>query len=195
MFVLALTGCSHSGKSTVASILVQKHGFEEYTLAAPLKNACSIVFDLDPINFEQQELKEIMDIRWKMTPRTMMQTLGTECIRNKIAADHWINLLRLKLEKLPQDARVVISDIRFDNEAEFVRNKLNAILIRIDRHSALCSLDTRRHSSEAGIAYKKPDIVITNNGHNMADLKEEVARVLQQFDKSDKRCILSLCHH
>ena len=116
-----------------------------------------------------------------------MQTLGTECIRNKIGVDHWINHLRFKLQGLPKEAKVVISDIRFDNEAKFVCNELGAILIRIDRHSDPFRSDTRKHSSEAGISYKEPDFVITNNGHIKADLEEEVARILQQSGKPDKR--------
>jgi len=45
MRLIGVAGAAGSGKSTVASVLVEKHGFVEVALADPLKRFCAEVFD------------------------------------------------------------------------------------------------------------------------------------------------------
>ncbi len=56
--IVSLSGVKRSGKSTVASILVNKFAFKEIALADPLRALCSKVFDIPLSTFLSDELKE-----------------------------------------------------------------------------------------------------------------------------------------
>lgn len=55
---------------------------------------------------------------------------------------------------------VIIKDIRFENEAAYIRN-LNGAILHIVRDNAEI---VKSHSSEFGIEVRTGDIVIKNNG-------------------------------
>lgn len=56
--LLALSGKMRSGKDTAADVLVKKHGFKKYSFAAPLKEICSEVFDINLNYFYNDDLKD-----------------------------------------------------------------------------------------------------------------------------------------
>jgi hypothetical protein len=56
-----------------------------------------------------------------------MQTVGTDMVRAHLGDDFWI---RRVASQLPQEGRVVISDVRFKHEADFVRSR-GGLLVRI----------------------------------------------------------------
>ncbi|MGY2257772.1 deoxynucleotide monophosphate kinase family protein [Pseudomonas sp. SDO55104_S430] len=64
---------------------------------------------------------------------------------------------------------IIIKDIRFENEAEYIRN-LNGEIWHVVRHNLE---QVKQHSSEAGIEIAEDDIVIENNG-SLAEYKHSV---------------------
>lgn len=99
----------------------------------------------------------------KMTPRKLLQLVGTECGRNIIHPNIWINSLLSSYNK--DFTNWIITDVRFKNEAQAIK-KRGGILIRINRETGF--LDN--HSSETDLDdYSDWDFVIDNNG-SMEDL-------------------------
>lgn len=79
--------------------------------------------------------------RQKMTPRLLLQLLGTECGRDIIHPNIWVNALFADYRA--EDAGIIsgkdykennwiITDVRFENEAKAIKDR-GGILIRIER--------------------------------------------------------------
>jgi hypothetical protein len=113
------------------------------------------------------ENKEVIIPAIGKSPRELLQTLGTEWGRNLVNEDLWLILARQKL--LSMGPGMVVSDVRFDNEAEWVR-KLGGRIIHVKRDSAD---RVRQHASEVGVTYEAGDGVILNNGA-LQDLQQAV---------------------
>lgn len=125
------------------------------------------------------------------TPRSLMQSLGTEFGRNMIHPNIWVNATFADyqpngapynslgdvfddLKLFPSETKMpnwVISDVRFLNEIKAIKNR-GGILIRVDRDSD--SKDS--HVSENDlVTYKNWNYVIDNN----YSLSELILRVRQ----------------
>lgn len=155
MILVGLIGYKQSGKDTCADYLVDHYGFKKYAFAEPVKQVCKIMFQLDPTQMED-EGKERMDLRWNMTPRQMMQTVGTDMVRNHLGDDFWVRTMDMRVKK-QQPEKMVVSDVRFKNEAEWIK-KNNGILVRILDGT----LHTDPHPSETEQLTIKEDIHIFN---------------------------------
>lgn len=118
--VIGLAGKAGAGKDTVADHLVLNHGYVKYSLAAALKAGLNAMFGFTPEQWNDREWKETV-IPWLgKSPRQLAQTLGTEWGRNAVRDDLWLLLAQRFIEQ--SDQRVVIADVRFENEAMLVRN-------------------------------------------------------------------------
>lgn len=160
------------GKDTVANRLVDKHGFIRISWADSLKEACRHIFGFSDAQL-YGDLKEVVDPYWGKSPRQILQEVGTDALRNHFDDQIWIKSAWLKIEKALQAdvAGVVIPDVRFPNEAEFIKSK-GGVLWRIDRdiEEDVNSL----HSSETSMNdYQGWDRVINNNG-SIRDLYDRV---------------------
>lgn len=154
--IIGLTGKARSGKDTVASHLQEAYKFHHYWFSKPMKDACRSMFGWGDEHL-YGELKEEVDQRYGISPRIALQTLGTEWGRNTINSDLWI--LRAQKE-MEQHENIVISDCRFDNEAEAVISS-GGIVIEIVRQGIN---QVAAHSSESGISSSLINYQIENNG-------------------------------
>lgn len=105
----------------------------------------------------------------KTTPRLILQLLGTECGREIIHPNIWINATMNAVARnhLPG---AIITDVRFPNEAEAVKKK-GGIVIRIERSSENSS---DNHPSEIALDdYENFDYKIYNDG-TLEDLRKWV---------------------
>ena len=119
--VIGICGLIGSGKDTVGQILVDEYGFTKLSFAGTLKDVTAVLFDwdrdmLEGTTPETRALREIPDPFW--SPRVALQQMGTEVMRNHLHNDIWILTLQNKLRKLD---KVVITDCRFPNEIDFVK--------------------------------------------------------------------------
>jgi hypothetical protein len=101
------------------------------------------------------DLKEIIDPNWGFSPRQAYQLFGTEFGR-ALRGDMWIHMASIKLASA---GSLIVTDIRFENEALWIREN-NGILIHINRFQ---SSSVAAHSSEGGIEYRPGDHVIYND--------------------------------
>ncbi len=174
--LIGLTGRARSGKTTAAKHLIHMHGMIHYAFAMPLKGMLANGFNLTDAHLEGR-LKE-QPLPWLgKSPRELLQTLGTEWDRGLVHGDLWLLLAEQNLHNLasllPEAPGAVISDVRFENEAEFIRQR-GGVVIHIQRPNAP---GVAAHSSEAGIAIHDNDLVIHNDGE-LADLFNHIEQAL-----------------
>lgn len=103
-------------------------GFEKVSFASPLKAHVRHFFEMTT-DHTDGALKEIVDPRWNKSPRQIMIDIG----QYYRAYDplFWVKRAFASLPKL-----AVISDVRFVNEADHIRNN-GGIIVRLERDPAL----------------------------------------------------------
>jgi hypothetical protein len=176
--IIGLSGYAQVGKDTVARILVEDYGFTRIGFADIIKKAAYI---LDPIiTLDGVRLAHAVDkYGWdgaKQVPevRRILQVLGSEIGRDLIDPQLWVELT---MHSVHQDGKIVISDVRFRNEAEEIKWKHGQIwrISRIDKGAPV-----NVHRSETDMDSWDFDQYVSNNG-SIDDLKEEIA-TLMSFD-------------
>lgn len=175
--LIGLAGAARSGKTTAAQPLASQHGLLHYAFAMPIKSMLAQGFNLSDDHLDGS-LKE-QPLPWLgKSPRELLQLLGTEWGRGMVNADLWLLLAEQNLHSLancfPGSRGIAISDVRFENEAAFIRQH-GGVVIHILRPDAEA---VRSHSSEAGIAISDNDLVIHNDG-DLVDLLAHVDDVLR----------------
>lgn len=117
MKLIGLIGKARVGKDTVALRLCEKHNFYQYAFATPMKDMLTVAFGN---HFHHGDREKPLAWLGK-SPRQLMQTLGTEWGRDLVHPDLW-TLLAEREVKAAQwiDADMVISDVRFHNEADMI---------------------------------------------------------------------------
>ena len=118
----------------------------------------------------------------KLTPRKLLQLLGTEAGRQIIHPNIWVNALFADFENNKSDwlsatnSNWIITDVRFPNEAKAVKDR-GGILIRINRPQYLDNglvIRKDEHLSETALDdYDGFDYVIENDG-TVQDLIDKV---------------------
>jgi len=161
--LIGLAGPARSGKSTAATYIEQQFGFAQYAFAQPLKEALRGMLNLSDRELEG-DLKEEALTDIGLSPRQLMQTLGTEWGRQHGGRDFWLRVAERRLahieDALPHAFNgYVISDVRFENEAAWVRAR-GGVILHIHRPDAP---QVASHSSEHGIAIHGGDIEISND--------------------------------
>ena len=126
-----------------------------------------------------------------MTPRLLLQLLGTEAGREIIHPNIWVNALfadykdewvdsgdsvaEEDVSKVLKEPNWIITDVRFLNEAQAIKDR-GGILIRINRPQ-LIERDFEHLSETALDDYDGFDYVIENNSDSVADLVEQVKQL------------------
>lgn len=132
--IIAITGLIGSGKDTVADHFVKQGAIKE-SFARSLKDAASVIFGwprelLEGDTIQSREFRETADMYWtrklgidNFTPRLGLQLLGTDVLRNHFHKEIWIHSLENRIMRLqPRPKHIVISDARFKNELDLIRN-------------------------------------------------------------------------
>ena len=85
--LIGLVGKKGSGKDTTADFLVEKFDFKKKAFADPLKSVVQKLFLLEKDDLYDPIKKETIDPRWGMSPRQMMQMVGTDMVRSFLGKD------------------------------------------------------------------------------------------------------------
>lgn len=155
--VIGIAGRARTGKDTCADFLAGYLDGYRYGFADPLK-AMLVPLGIDMTDPYWTENKEREIPLFERSVRYMMQTLGTEWGRQLIHPDIWVRVAEVELG-LRGDG-MIISDVRFDNEAEFIR-RAGGTVIHLTRPDAPT---VEAHASEAGIKQSPRDKYIINDG-------------------------------
>lgn len=182
--LVGLIGKKRSGKDAFASRLVEAHGFQRLAFADPLKAA---VLDANPIL--SVELDEthlfpeslpaqhprlrwvVAEIGWERAKelrevRRLLQATGV-AMREHVDPELWVwPVLDKVIWHRADDEPVVVTDVRFPNEAQAIRRD-GGKLVRVVR-PGVPSDD--RHVSETALDDYRVDYVATNGG-SLDDLR------------------------
>ena len=188
MEIIGLMGHQGVGKNYIADLLLKN---------LPTKNTIIIAFadhfKVDCICKHNCDYNKVFGEKDYET-RRLLQKVGTEEGRNKFGENIWINVVETWIKLLNERGvnRFIISDVRFVNEAEWVK-KMNGILIKIDapkRFRIRLEKETnnneelinqiKNHKSEIMIdEYKDYDILIKND----LDDNLEIEKIIEKIDK------------
>lgn len=171
--LIGITGRAGAGKDTLAKHMVEKYNFKTISFAQPIRDALAAMMGITQEQF-QHPLKEQVITEIGKSPRQMMQTLGTEWGRQLVNPDLWLILAERKMRQYWDEGyNVVITDVRFNNEAELVQ-RLGGVIVLLIRDDGSKTSQTT-HASESGISSGFVDRVLLNNS--------EVADLYAEFDE------------
>ena len=163
--LIGLSGRAGVGKNLAADLLAPM-GYEVHSFAAPIYAAISAMTHIPVQKLADREFKEQPIEGLGFSPRQLMQTLGTEWARNTRRDDFWVRRADMKWNLVKQQgmAGMIMSDVRFDNEARWIIDN-DGIVLNITR---LGVESVAAHSSENGINPK----YITHHIHNDGTIDE-----------------------
>lgn len=178
--LVGVTGRAGSGKSTLARFLAG-HGFVEVAIADPVKQGLAAMLGIPRAAMEDPDLKAAPLHPYGVTPRQLMQTLGTEWGRRHVGEDVWVKRLESRLVSLWSEGfeRIVVSDVRMENEAEFIRSA-GGLLVHVLRKASGARGGVAGHDTEKGLEPARGDLVIANEG-SLADLQAAAERIAACF--------------
>lgn len=183
--IIGLHGPAGCGKNTIAEFLCDTQRFRQISLAQPIRNGISTMFGLPMEYLTDRALKEQpLDLLCGHTPRHAMQTLGTEWGRNHICLDVWLKIAQREIDYQASLAAannlflngIVISDIRFEGEAKWLRDQGGTIwhILRPNNPHVL----NTNHASEKPIVPLDGEPFLINNG-NIVQLYGRTVELLQ----------------
>lgn len=179
--VIGLTGAIGSGKDTVARILVEHYGFTQFRLADTLKAMLDVFLtdltgqpgDWESLKWKNSPLGVLRKYSITTRPRELAQTLGTEWARQIIDDRIWLIVLQQRIRNAGlwhSEGRVVISDVRFPNEAAWVYQRRMGVdhlppptIVEIERPNQTKDENAEKHVSENGLFPWRPQWIITND--------------------------------
>jgi|GEM_PF-3158988 len=139
MELIGLTGPRENDRMVVARRLTERHNFAQLRFDDPARDMLGALLQLgreriDALLLERRFCETPLP-ETGSTPLQFLHSLMTWG-RRSIGPDLWINLLRQRLAFIAEElayeyAGIVISDVRFDNEARFVREQ--GVLVHVAR--------------------------------------------------------------
>ena len=192
MVLLAVLGRKRSGKDTFSDYIIQNYGFIKYSFADPLKKGIQAFFNLSEEQLYDEKLKETIDERWGVSPRTLFQIIGTDIFQHSIKSflpelkgeprTHWVILFKewyLELLKTNPNALVIVSDARFLHELNEIK-ELGGIVIKVIR--PLSEINGDLHQSENEIDEIHEDLInhkIYNNS-TVTDFYNKIDEIIKK---------------
>lgn len=193
--IVGLSGYARVGKDTVADILVKEFGFKKVAFADKLRE---FLYTLDPVVLWDPNVEPIpyipsymplrwiidehgwdgyKDTGWALHIRQYLQRLGTECGRELIDDNIWVNAAFG--EGNGQD--IVIPDTRFFNEATAIKAR-KGVVFRVERPGVG---PINNHPSETALDRWNFDGIIHNDRDPYA-LKLEVENKLGRYARAHR---------
>jgi len=165
--LVGLTGYAQSGKDAFAGRLISHHGFVKVAFADALR---SFAYAINP-QVGVDTYRGLIDSIGYETAKTnypevrrLLQAIGTEGVRDHFGQDTWVEVARAKWG---QHHRVVVTDVRFPNEAAAVIEE-RGVLYRVERPGVG---PLGGHVSESHVAAIPAALVVRNAG-TLEDLWE-----------------------
>jgi hypothetical protein len=191
--VVGITGKIGSGKTTVSNYIKQYYNMNEYSFAEPLKKIGECFKFQNKELYGTQEEKLAPSVNWGISGRVFLQRMGTEIGREILpkiipemdmgdSGSIWIRLFDIHADEVSKSDKpgLVISDIRFLNEASAIKSR-GGIVIRIIRDDEKESGGHTTHASEMEMDQIKPDFIIHNSG-NLDNLYNTVNNIMSHRD-------------
>lgn len=154
--LIGISGKIGSGKSTLAEYLSEIIWNDlcidsmVVSIGDAVKEECAAVFGF-PVKYAYTQAGKNTFIPVPaqgkhMTIRKILQWWGTDIMRTLVDEDYWIKVLDQRLG----DGVIIIDDIRFPNEADYIKSK-GGYLIRLDTTYTETSEKLAYHLSETAL--------------------------------------------
>lgn len=195
--IIGISGFKGSGKGTVAKVL-EEYGFVRMSCSGPLKDMVSMLFSwprylLEGDTEESRRWREQPSREWQhlsghgifssdevITPRLVLQRIGTDLFRNSVHSEFWILLLQRKVEMMHSSSQregtlfrgVILDDARFLNELSICD-----LTILVQRYDVSEEELQEMHSSEKEHLSFPFDIVLSNRS-TLSSLSEQIEKVV-----------------
>ena len=174
MQIILIAGKARSGKSTIANFMIEnlkKQGKKpcELQIGQYIKYYATRYFGWDG----KEETK----------PRSLLQELGTEVIRNKIDPDFHIDRLIQDIEVLSYFYDTfIVSDVRMPVEIEKPKKKFdNVVTLKMVRESDELNNEQQKHVTEIALdSYDEFDYIVDNN-KTLEDLEIKAKDILERI--------------
>lgn len=190
MYKIAIMGKANTGKNTLSKMIVRNIRKERnfystchyVAFADPIKEMIREMFPAMPRKFLYGSSKyrsEIIPGAFKdgvpLTVRQLLIDLGTG-VGREYKPTIWLDNFDIRFGRLQKrDAKiVVVTDVRFRNEFEHLRN-LGFYQIRLYRNTGQPEIQHISETGQEAIKDEEFDYVLLNN-RGLNDLKQEVAR-------------------
>ena len=174
--IIGLTGYAQSGKDTLAGMLIGLHRYDNRAFADPIRK---LLYETNPLVKDDYRVKGVVDAYgWDRAKvefpelRNLLQTLGVGA-RHVFNDQFWVSQ---GLSGLAAGDKIVITDVRFPNEADAIKD-LGGQIWRVKR---LGISAVNGHVSETAMDGYKVDQIFINNG-SIEDLMALLQARMRQF--------------
>lgn len=172
--IIGITGLKGSGKTTATNYFKMKYNYKEYSLAEPLKQIAILFGFTNKQVYGSQKDKLEINKKWNICSREFLQKFGTEICREQLplvipnmnlgkSGIIWVRLMEhfLNNHNDKHNDNIIVSDVRFIDEAQTIKQYENSYILKIVRDDILKD-DFSNHSSELSLDIF--DFIIQNNG-------------------------------
>lgn len=199
--IIALSGKMGSGKDFFAeefaklcNIPVERHAFADKVREVTemitgykrkITHKSGNPFYNTIYNYTQEDKNVFLPL-WEKNIGECLQKIGTEAMREGFDYDVWVKALfeTNGKECLERGNILVISDVRFFNEADYVLNQ-NGIIIRLEGDPMGIRKNSKRdltHLSETALDnYTKFTRIIKNDVPNKDAFREKIKEIIKEF--------------
>jgi len=188
--IIGITGYARHGKDTVAAVLTRELGYSRVALADRMKE---LMLVLDPrvdivhrvvrgVNeFDEVRLSKLVEhVGWEGAKeyaevRRLLQVFGTEVGREGLGQDVWIEALAKGTKGFyGNERKIVIPDVRFTNEAEFIRRMHGEVwgVERPDFDNGLGANGTHASERDIPILLRGAEFTFINAAPSAAEFRE-----------------------
>lgn len=176
MKIVGLHGLPRCGKDTIGDILAARHGFARYAFATPIKDMLMAGLGLARHEVDAPD-KEAVVARLGATPRFLLQSLGTGWGREMVRPDLWIDVAHARTEFFRRSQiPIVFTDVRFENEARWVRS-LGGALWHVQRPRSGNVVNLHPSNAVLPILVGEDSVLVNDLG--LDQLPELVGRALR----------------
>jgi hypothetical protein len=183
--IIAFTGKKRHGKDTCASVFSENKKILINSFARLLKYVVGILFCMDQDTQLNGCRKEEIDQRWGVTPRELLQVVGTDLFRvtlqkclphMELRPSLWVKRMEMWIDEVPTQKDIVITDCRFVDEACMIKRR-GGVVVRVVR-PGITEDDT--HASETEQNNIEADYTIVNDG-SILELHQKVSDLYKQL--------------
>lgn len=186
--LVLLTGANRCGKDTVANVFSDISNFAHMKISDPLKDLVNNLFQI-PVEVRDTNKKDTERVFHDKTYRDLLQFIGTDMFQHKWSEFDkttpkrclWIALLEERIRR--HQGNVVVSDLRFHHEIEYLRDYLhdyNIVTILISRHG---KEPLPSHESDSSYQQVRYDHHFKNDG-TRDDITPFVQTIIRHYNET-----------